>query len=250
MVRTLTTISALLFVLLASKGAYAQKAAFGEKGEFIIGADRLLPVVSYSQDWQGNLGFPPPTTTGQSFTRSQGGFSFLWGSAGAWGGYQEPAFFTVPRIGLDYVLTPHLTLGGDLVVFVTTGASYTTTQNRVTGTTVTENGSDQQVIFGLAPRVGYILHLNDLFSLWLRGGLSFYSEGDTASAGTNPGMGVNQFALDLEPELVITPLSHVGISLSPTLDLPLVGQVWHDPNLTANSAVLYFGIDASLLVYF
>ena len=250
MVRTLTTVSALLFVLLASKGAYAQKAAFGEKGEFIIGADRLVPLVSYSEVWQGNLGFPPAGTTGQSFTRSQGGVSFLWGSAGGWGGYQEPAFFTVPRVGFDYVLTPHLTLGGDLVIFATTGASSSVTRTTAMGSVTTENGNDQQVLFGIAPRVGYILHLSDLFSLWLRGGLSFYSETDDLTAGVDPHAGANQFALDLEPQFVITPLSHVGISLSPTLDLPLFGSTWRDPNETANSAVLYFGINASMLIYF
>jgi hypothetical protein len=257
MPRTLTTISALLFALLASKGAHAagdhfepafdsQKTAFGEKGEFIIGADRLVPIFSYTQEWAGNLGFPPPGTTGLSTTNSQGAFSFLWGSGGPF----APAFFTAPRAGFDYVLIPHLTLGGEIVIFATTGASSSTTRNTAMGTTTTANAANNEVIFGFAPRVGYVLRLTSLFSLWLRGGFSFYSEGDSLTIGTNTGSGANLFALDLEPQFVITPLPHVGISLSPTLDLPLFGQVWHDPNENANFDMLYFGINASLLVYF
>ena len=257
MARTLTTISALLFVLLASKGVYAgdghfepafdpQKTAFGEKGEFIIGADRLVPVFSYTQEWEGNLGFPPVGTTSLSTTSSQGAFSFLWGS----GGPIQPAFFTAPRAGFDYVLIPHLTLGAELVIFATTGASQTLTRTTAMGSTATAQGAPEQVILGFAPRVGYVLRLTNLFSLWLRGGFSFYSEGDSLSLGTNTGGGTNLFALDLEPQFVITPLPHVGIALSPTLDLPLFGQVWHDVNENANFDMLYFGINASLLVYF
>jgi hypothetical protein len=247
MARTLTTISALLFVLLASKGAYAQKAAFGEKGEFIIGADRLVPVFSFTQEWEGNLGIPPAGTTSLSSTSSQGAFSFFWGSGGP---IQAPAFFTAPRAGFDYVLIPHLTLGGELVIFTTTGASTTVTRTTAMGTTTTPNQAPTEVLFGFAPRVGYVLRLTDLFSLWLRGGFSFYSEGDSFTFGNNPGSGENLFAIDLEPQFVITPLPHIGISLSPTLDLPLFGQRWHDPNENANFDMLYFGINASLLVYF
>ncbi len=246
MVRTLTTVAALLFVLLASKGAYAQKATFGEKGEFIIGADRLVPVFSYTQEWVGHLGPLPAGETGQSSTNSQGAFSFLWGS----GGPIAPAFFTAPRVGFDYVLIPHLTLGGEVVIFANTGASQTVTRNTAMGNTATAVGAPEQVIFGFAPRVGYVLRLTDLFSLWLRGGFSFYSEGDSLSLGTNTGTGANLFALDLEPQFVITPVSHVAIALSPTLDLPLFGQVWADVNENANFDMLYFGINASMLVYF
>jgi hypothetical protein len=247
MARTLTTISALLFVLLASKGAYAQKAAFGEKGEFIIGADRLVPVFSYTQEWAGTPGFPPPNTTSLSTTSSQGAFSFLWGSGGP---IQAPAFFTAPRAGFDYVLIPHLTLGAELVIFATTGASQTLTRNTTMGSTATAQAAPEQVIFGFAPRVGYVLRLTDMFSLWLRGGFSFYSEGDSASLGNTGTGGANLFALDLEPQFVITPLAHVGIALSPTLDLPLFGQVWNNINQSANFDMLYFGLNASLLVYF
>jgi hypothetical protein len=241
MARTLTTISALLFVLLASKGAYAQKAAFGEKGEFIIGADRLVPVFSYTQEWAGT------PDSNQSTTNSQGAFSFLWGSGGP---IQAPAFFTAPRAGFDYVLIPHLTLGAELVIFATTGASQTLTRNTTMGSTATAQAAPEQVIFGFAPRVGYVLRLTDMFSLWLRGGFSFYSEGDSSSLGTAGNGGANLFALDLEPQFVITPLAHVGIALSPTLDLPLFGQVWNNVNQSANFDMLYFGLNASLLVYF
>jgi hypothetical protein len=242
MIRTLTTISALLFVLLASRGAYAQKAGFGEKGEFILGADRLVPVFSYSQVWQGHLGNAPPNET---TTFSQTSFSFFWGSTAP-----EDTFFTVPRIGLDYVLAPHFTIGGELVLFVTAGASSSIATNTPAGTTTTPNQSTTRTTFGIAPRVGYVLELTNLFSLWLRGGFSFYTEGDSQTLGTNTGSGVNQFALDLEPQFVITPLAHVGITLGPTLDLPLFGQRWQDPNQSAYDAVLFFGINAGLLVYF
>jgi hypothetical protein len=246
MVRTLTTVSTALLVLLATNVASAQAQSFGEKGQFILGADRLVPLLSYSQTWTGHLGNLPPGESGETTTTSQTAFSFFWGSTSP-----QETFFTVPRIGFDYVLAPHFTIGGEAVLYITAGASSSLEQDRTAGGSVTTVGATTtRTIFGIAPRAGYLLRLTDLFSLWLRGGFSFYTDGDKRTLGNNPSSGANQFALDFEPQLVITPLPHVGFTLGPTLDVPLFGQIWADPNESASSATLFFGITGGMVAYF
>ncbi len=65
MKRTLTATGAALAVLLAAPLANAQtKGGFGEKGQFIISADRLVPVFSYTSDvWTDNSVNPSVTTS-------------------------------------------------------------------------------------------------------------------------------------------------------------------------------------------
>jgi hypothetical protein len=246
MARTLTTISAALFVLLASKVAWAQKQGFGDTGEFILGADRLVPVLSYSQGWTGHLGNLPAGETGETTTSSQTAFSFFWGST-----YPGATFFTVPRIGLDYVLAPHFTIGGEMALFITAGATQSTQIDQANGGSTTIPGAPaSRTLFGIAPRAGYVLRLTNLFALWLRGGFSFYTETDTTNVGNNVSGGLNQFSMDLEPQFVITPLPHLGLTIGPTLDVPLFGRIWLDPNESASSAVLFFGITGAAIAYF
>ncbi len=246
MLRTLTATLAALLVVLTASVACAQKQEIGEKGEFILGADRLVPLFSYSRTTQGNLGALPPGETGQSITTTQTSLSFFWG-----GTSPEETFFTAPRIGLDYVLFRNFTIGGETVLFVTTGASASLEQDRINGTTTTTTQqSTTSTIFGIAPRAGYIFRLTDLLSIWARGGISYYTLSNKVALGNNPGSGANQFALDIDPQLVITPMPHLGFTVGTTLDVPLFGQVWQDPNENAFSKTLYFGITAGMIGFF
>lgn len=246
MARPLTTLSTALFVLLASKLAYAQRQGFGDTGQFIVGADRLVPLLSYSETWTGHLGNLGAGETGETTTSSQTALSFFWGATSP-----GETFFTVPRIGFDYVLAPHFTIGGEMALFATTGASQSTEHDQANGVSTTTPGAPTtRTLFGIAPRVGYILRLTNLFGLWLRGGLSFYTESDTTNVGANVSSGSNQFAMDLEPQFVITPLPHIGLTMGPTLDVPLFGRIWVDPNESASSAVFYFGITGAMIAYF
>jgi len=259
MMRPLATFGLLLGTLLTASLAKADaKGAFGQQGEFIVSADRLVPVFSFVSVSQTLPGAPAPGLNKVVTTNSQTAFSLLLG--GTPGAPAEATFFTFPRLGLDYVVVPRITIGGDLLFYTTLGGNSTTETDFTNGSSATVTVSaPSTLVFGVAPRGGYILPFNDLFSLWLRGGFSFY----VASTKTQNGNGVatsnntNQFALDLDPQIVLTPLSHIGITAGLTADIPIAGGhsvTTETPNMTntfsAGSSIFYFGAELGLLGWF
>jgi hypothetical protein len=261
MIRRLTTIGACAGVLLASSVARAQtRKAFGQRGEFIVSADRLVPLISYTRTSQDQF-TPPPGDSKQVNVYNQGAISLLWGStaSGDANAPAQTAFFTVPRVGLDYVLFPNVTVGGDLVVFFTLGGNASTDTTTNAGVTSTKSASNpSSLVFGIAPRGGYIFELTDLFALWLRGGFSYYVASSKGTVGTaTVTNSTNQFALALDPQFVITPIAHLGITLGLTADIPLAGghsmetdQNGLSQSTSASSSIFFFGATAGLLGYF
>jgi hypothetical protein len=259
MMRPLATFGLLLGTLLTASLAKADaKGAFGQQGEFIVSADRLVPVFSFVSVSQTLPGLPAPGLNKVVTTTSQTAFSLLLG--GTPGAPAEATFFTFPRLGLDYVVVPRITIGGDLLFYTTLGGNRTIETDFTNGSSSTVTVSaPSTLVFGVAPRGGYILPFSDLFSLWLRGGFSFY----VASTKTQDGNGgttsnnTNQFALDLDPQIVLTPLSHIGITAGLTADIPIAGghSVTNEtPNMTttnsAGSSIFYFGAELGLLGWF
>ena len=91
------------------QAASAQEAnGFGEKGELIISADRLLPLFSYSSESVSSNQNGVDTKTSDSATS----VALLLG--------REPSLavnpHTVPRIAIDYTVINHLTVGGTFVL--------------------------------------------------------------------------------------------------------------------------------------
>ena len=273
MKRTLTAALASTAVLTAAPAAMAQAKAtdFGEQGQFIIGADRLLSLFGYSHfsadlPTGGNLTKNTASLDSTSIGLLYGGtpISLGVGNAGGLGGYTTNLAFTVPRVGLDYVIVPNVTIGGDLVLYFTVGGSSSTEQDFQGGTQMTTStGNPGVTLFGIAPRGGYILGLNDMFSLWLRGGFSYYTwtSKQTVTQGNNSVTNTsseNQFAGDLEPQIVFHIIPHVGFTAGLTLDIPLFGQ-WSGSQQPANgttqsqsggASLLYFGLNLGMLAYF
>ena len=207
MVRWLSAATAGLAVLSIASLAHAQRAAgsFGDQGEFIVSADRLFPLIGYTHtsavQFGGGGGIPNATkVVNHGDTSSLG---FFWGGTdtlptdtGA--DMQNP--YTVPRVGFDYTIVPNVTIGGDLVVYFTLGSTQSAEADLNNGGTQTTTlQAPKSTIFGVAPRAGYILHFSELISLWLRGGLSYY----TMTQHTNPANGetdsnnFDQLSLDL-----------------------------------------------------
>jgi hypothetical protein len=252
-------VAASVGVLLTSSLAHAQaRTTFGERGQIIISADRLFPLLSFTHVSQDQF-VPPVGDNKQVANYSESAISLLWGSSGPQDNSATPqtSFFTVPRVGFDYVIVPNVTIGGDLVVFFTLGGNTSTDSTTNGGVTTTNSvGTPSSLVFGFAPRGGYILRLTDLFSLWLRGGFSYY----VASSKTNVGAdtvttSTNQFALDLDPQFVVTPIPHLGVTLGVTADLPIAGGHSTDDgasgvSVSKSSSVLFFGLTAGLLGYF
>jgi hypothetical protein len=263
-----------LGVLFTAPLAGAQnKNNFGQPGEFIIDADRLVPLFAFSNISLTPLGPPignalPPNVSKVTQTVTQTSLSFLWGSTGnglPTGGTILETFYTVPRLGADYVIIPNVTVGGDIVFFTTLGGHQqleTDYSNGQQSNTIT-TGQPSGLVFGIAPRGGYILGLSDLLSVWLRGGVSYYV-GNYKTEQPGPGNGTttdtvsaNQFSLDLEPMLVITPIQHFGITAGLTMDIPIAGG--HSETIdtqnqsnsaSAGSSIFFFGATVGLLGWF
>ena len=233
MMRKLAVVGTVTGVLLTASVAGAQSTGqgFGQKGEFIFSADRLVPVLSFTQN---KVTFDNQNPNVSISTKGSG-LSLLWGNnsvfgtAGANGavgfsGGGDSTFYTTPRVGFDYVLIPNLTIGGDVFVFFTLGTSETNTRGDVSTDVVVPSAN----AFGLAPRVGYIFGISPLLSFWLRGGLSYYHGGtsiqDANCNNQNDTTSLNLFGLDIDPQLVISPAPHFSFTAGPAVDIGFAGS--------------------------
>jgi hypothetical protein len=265
MMRTVTAVGAMLGVLLTASVAGAQKAGqFGDQGQFIFSADRLVPIFAFTQNKVTDDSVNPErstTVTGTSISLLWGANSIFSGSTGNLtnpnGG--NPTFYTTPRVGFDYTIIPNLTIGGDVLAFFTLGGSSTTAQ----GGRSVSNDSPSANVFGIVPRVGYILGMSDIISFWLRGGLSFYHAGtsiqDNRCNNQNDTSEIHVFGVDLDPQIVISPINHFAFIAGPALDVGFAGGAsTTNPGNTCNSTVtnsvgyssLNFGLTGGLLGWF
>lgn len=226
------TTSSLFAILLAASTAGAEPVEdFGAKGHFIISADRLSPLISYTRvRAAGN-------NQGDYNTTSTTSMSLLWSG-------QAQDFYDIPRIGLDYVIAPKVTLGGAIFGTLPMSSSEERTQNGVTDT----RDSTRVSAFGIGARIGYVIPLTPTVSFWPRGGLSYARVTSTSvdPQGVTQGSDtVSQPALNLEPLFVIQPAPHFGIVVGPVVDLPLAGS--EHTELQAMGGTLSFDTDTSQL---
>ncbi|HEY3818873.1 MAG TPA: hypothetical protein VGL81_16995 [Polyangiaceae bacterium] len=270
MVRRLTAIAAGVGVMLVGSLAHAQsRSTFGDPGEFIFSADRLFPVLGYSNESTTQAGQLPTGISKISTSESSSSLGFFWGGSPGYvvplGGNNAtlPNLFTVPRLGFDYTIIPNLTVGGDVVLFFTLGGTQSTeTDNNAGGKQTVSTNEPKSTIFGLAPRVGYVLHLTDLFHVWLRGGLSVYLAGVKQTVENNnvqvtTSFDAHQWAIDLDPQFVITPVPHFGFTAGLTADIPFGGGYSvnvNQPNSTtsvsAGQSLVFVGMTAGLVGWF
>jgi hypothetical protein len=242
------------------------KTDFGEQGQFIVGADRLMPFFTYSHFSRSEPPGGGATDASQSGDNTTLGFFYgstldLNNNGNVQSDFPSSAFFTVPRVGLDYTFLPNVTVGGDVIVFFTLGGGRSNESTFANGSSMTSAQESRTLtLFGIAPRVGYVMHLTDTVHAWLRGGPSFYN----GTMNTNTGGGAtlvhdsqHNVALDLEPQLVWTPFPHVGFTGALDVDLgpSFLGGYSHQDvqigNTTSGSADLVFlGLTLGMLAYF
>ncbi len=117
--------------------------------------------------------------------------------------------FSFPRIGIDYFLAEQISLGGSLGLVTTSWDD-------------DGGNSANATTFLLALRVGYWLPLNDTFSLWPRGGLSFVTASQTDEDGDRE-VSTTLPALSLEAPLMIA-LGPAFLQVAATLDLSFAGS--------------------------
>jgi len=245
MILTLSTIGAALLVLAAAKPAGAQtKLDLGEKGQFILSADRLMPLFSYQSVKTGD-----DDSSAGSRKNSTGGFSFLTSNLG------HQTVFDAPRVALDYAIINNLTIGGSVFVAFDVSNDLTTKVNGQSTSVDQAKGT----YWGFAPRVGYVIPLTRAVAFWPRGGISYISGKSQYPSSNDNDSSVkqDQFALDLEPVFVLSPAQHFGITVGPVFDIPISGtyktEIKNNNNTVTtsiDSTQFYFGLTAGLLGYF
>jgi hypothetical protein len=234
-----------------SVDASAQAAGrrFGEKGEFILSADRLVPLFSYDRR------ATEQTTLNQQIETAQGNasFSILWGKG--------LNVHTTPRVGFDYTIIDGLTLGGAAVVAFSAGGSTTVKNN---GIGVSQD-SPSTTTFGIAPRIGYIIPIGNVFAFWPRGGFGLYYE----SQKTDNGIINNNvpryrtqsdtvWSIDLDPQFVITPVPHFGFNFGLLANIPFPTGTQKVETTNGSTTVsvsndlwvFHMGVSAGILGYF
>lgn len=77
----------------------------------------------------------------------------------------------------------------------------------------------QGTTLGVAPRIGYAIPFSPVLALWIRGGITYW---DTGLSG---GGSEWQLAPGGEAYLVITPVSHFGITIGPWGEFGVAGKV-------------------------
>lgn len=211
---------------------------FGRRGTFVLAADRVMPLLAYTEE----------KATGNNFSTSTSVTSLSFFSYGVPSGIA----YTIPRLALDYAIAPNITIGGSVAAFWQLSNSTTTKIGPMT-----DSGDNPKVSgWEIAPRVGYTVALGPKLVLWPRAGFSYYSE--SVSNPPNGGMtgtvdGFHQFALDLEGNFLILLAPHFFASLGPVIDIPLSGSTSTTQGNTTTSidySQFHFGVTGGLGGYF
>jgi hypothetical protein len=263
MLRTTIPAALALACIAAVKPALAQTAVsgFGMPGQFVVSADRMFGLNVW---WAKNEPDPTPTNPNPVTTKDSGtAINLLWGgdtrvgTGNTPGGTPNAPVYSMPRVGLDYLIISGLTIGA-AVGYLHRGGSRETTLNNVTMSV------DTPSVNGLLlyPRVGYIFDFTPLFSVWARGGFTYYwlkSDETTTQGNTIRERKISNdgLALTLDPELVITPIPHFGFTVGPMFDIPMTGGQKNEVTtngvtVTTNDSAKIFnwGFCAGLLGYF
>jgi hypothetical protein len=129
-------------------------------------------------------------------------------------------------LGFDYMFANGFTLGGSVGYMVTSGKSE---DKNPDGTSQTEDRPTVDILL-FAPRIGMFIAATPKVGVWLRGGItrlamSVERERETSSGTTiQTTLTTTLVDLTLDPQLVFSPLPHVGITVGPTLDIALSGS--------------------------
>lgn len=225
---------------------------------FMLSAERLTNLLSWSitdtvtvprvtQSFNG----PQTSESKVELERSGTDASFL-GSGGA-----SLNVFSVPRVGFDGMFENGLTLGGSLSYLVTSGKHDVFDFDSTTKRSENDPGNS---IFILAPRVGMMIPASPTVGIWLRGGISRISlssetnnvDFDTGEPLTSTSTStVTLVNLTLDPQLVIAPVPHVGITLGALLDIGVSGTAETSGSTTTSDVkASSYGVSGGLVAIF
>jgi hypothetical protein len=255
MLRTTIPAAIALACLAVVETAHAQTAVsgFGNAGQFIVSADRMFGINIWSVKSEPDA--TPQNPTPNPSKDSGTAINLLWTGDTQFGGANAPVY-TTPRLAFDYIVIPGLTVGA-AVGYFHQGSSHETTNDQGVTTSVDQPSTNGIL---LNPRAGYIFDFTPLLGLWARGGFTYYW---AKRSGTNPNGSTTKFSADglaitLDPQLVITPVPHFGITVGPMFDLPIAGSAKNEATnpagvtTTTESSlkIMNWGISAGILGYF
>jgi hypothetical protein len=198
---SLRAIAPLVFAACVAFSSSASAQEFNARGHLAFGAERLF---GFYLDKQNN-DFGNVETNEDTTVVGLG-----------WSLNNSSALFTIPRLGIDYFIDEHLTLGGCFGL-----ASVSVEDNDVLGIL-------------LAARVGYALRLTHAVSFWPRGGLTFASAGGDAD--------FNVFGITVEGMFTLAPSDGWAFLVGPLLDLGFTGSVGDNGDHTEIMFGIMFGL--------
>jgi hypothetical protein len=217
---------------------------------FLLGVERITNVLSWSTKQTvelSNFNTFGPTTI--ELERSGTDVSFL-GSGGP-----STNVFGIPRLTLDGMFGNGLTLGGS-ISYMTVSGKHETVSGNANKSNVDDPTSS---VFIFAPRVGVVIAASPTVGIWLRGGISRISASTDSQSVDNSGQPLGGTVtttltlvdVTLDPQLIITPVPHVGITLGALLDIGASGTLEQtgstsSMDVTASS----YGITGGLVAIF
>ncbi len=181
--------------------------------------------------------------------------NLLWGSSSSGGsGINQ---YAIPRLGIDAFIGS-LTLGGSIGFVSSTGSSKWTATSSSGVTLATQADLPDVTRVMITPRIGYVFVTGEHIAIWLRGGFTYFSSSVEEDIGNSTG-GITRVkrtgsgtSLTLDPQLVILPVPHAGITFGPVLDIGLGGSLESDEAgaVTVDTNESTYGVGAGLLLYF
>jgi len=149
----------------------------------------------------------------------------------------------IPRLGFDGRLPNGLTLGGSLSYIVSSSDTETADTSSSSSSTSRTFENPTQAVFLMGARIGVLFEASRYVSLWLRGGGTRLSvSADSKIFDNNSGTQTNfthtetttLYTINLEPQVVITPIAHVGVTLGVNLDICASGTKKQTSDIPAN----------------
>jgi len=185
LLRSRSLLAPVLALACAAGTGSARAQELGTAGNLAFGAERLFGLYFESRGYE--------LPGGADVDRDVTVIGLGWGLSAA------RALLTVPRLGIDYFIDEHFTLGGSF------------------GIAAVSEDDDDGVGILLHARAGYALRLSHEIAFWPRGGLTFATvagDGD-----------INVFAFTLEGMFTFSLHDGWAFLAGPVLDLGVVGEI-------------------------
>jgi len=198
----------------------------GEGVKLIFSADRLFGL-NWSKYKVTEVYPPEPGVPGteNQYSYSSTAFSLLWPSSG--GALNMPNIAAIPRLSFDAKVFMGLTVGGSLGVMTFSG---TLAEDKDRHSQQLSPDRDYSgTSFVIAPRVGWVMMFTDLFGLWPRLSINYYTSSvkETDFVNNNKvtvkdsvwGMGTS-----IEVPLILAPVQHFAFTAGPVFDWYPLGK--------------------------